>query len=253
MTNQTSNGMNEDINKNNDTLDNITMDLSSKNKSKKVKTIMAIIIAALIILAAVYYFDLSRILSGNKTVAIVNGEKIKMSEIDERFEQITTLTNEQGVNTDDPVVASATRLQILDEIINTKILAQNAKEAGIEIDAEAVEKEIQFIIDQIGDEKTYKDQLYQAGITEKQFKNSVAERLAIQEYISQNVDLESINVTDKEISEFYKQISATQKNVPPLDAISPQIASQLLFDKQQQAVVIFAATLRDTADIETSL
>jgi len=252
MENKTSNGMKENMNENDSISNNMEMDSSPKKRSNKLKKIIIIIVAVLAVLTVIYYFDLIGVVKGNKTVAIVNDDKITRLEVDKRFEQITAIAKEQGVNIDDSD-AVATRLRILDELITTKLLAQAAKEAGIESSIDAAQKEIQFIIDQLGDEKIYKEQLDQANISEEEFKNDVAQQLAIQEYISQNVDLESINVTDEEIYAFYEQISAGQENIPPFEIVSSQIASQLLSNKQQEAVEAFVVTLRDNADVETSL
>lgn len=253
MANKISNNMNENMNESNSVPNEEVLDTPPKKKSKKTKIIIAIIVVILIALSAAYYFDLGGVFKGGKVIATVNGEKIVKSEVDERFKQIIALAKGQGVNTDDPENINIARTKALEELIDTKLLFQEAKKAGIVLDDKAADKEIQLIIDQVGDEKTFKEQLSKAGITEEQFKNDITKKLIIQKYITQNVDLKSIKVTNKEISDFYEQISAGQEGVPPLKVIRSQISSQLLSNKQQQAIAAFVKTLRETAKIETSL
>ena len=243
--------MNEKINEVNVASNNEVNEVVSPRKKRK--KIVIIIIAIIIAGAVAYYFDPGNVFTGKKIVAVVNGDKITNSEVGERFEQIIALAQDQGIKTDNPASSVIAKERVLDELIATKLLLQGAEEAGVVIDKEVIDSEIQFIIDQIGDEKIFKDQLNEAGITKEQFRNDIVERLTIREFISQNINLESINVTEKEITDFYGQISEAQENVPPLEAISSQIASQLLSNKQQEAIVAFVATLRDVADIEISL
>jgi len=184
------------------------------------------------------------------TVAVVNGEKIKQSDIDNRVNQILTSPQAQGVDTTDPALLTQVKEQVLNELINTALLLQKSEEAGIVSDPEAIEAEYQLAVTQTGGEEELKEQLSASGITVAKFRENLRDQLIIREYLTANTTIFSISVTDEEVSKFYEQISTTQEGTPPLDEIRAQVEGQLIANKQQVELDAFITDLREAAEIE---
>jgi len=125
-------------------------------------------------------------------------------------------------------------------------------ESGIEISQEAIDNEIQAAKDQAGSQENYEQQLATANLTEEQLRENIVRQLATREYVFQNVDVNSVTVSDEEIQKFYDDSKVAQPDLPPLDAIRDQAEQQLLTNKQQELINQFIATLRDEADVQTT-
>ena len=221
---------------------------SRKNYNRNIAISVVIVVIALIIVldfnGTISLFNLQ------PAAVVVNGEKIKQSEVDKRIKQVLSSPQAQTVDTTDPTLLAQVRQQVLNELINTAILLQAAEEAGIVSDPEAVEAEYQLAVTQNGGEEALKEQLIASGISIAEFRENLRDQLIIREFITVNTTIFSQSVTEEEVAEFYEQISAGQEGIPPLSEIRSQIETQLIGDKQQVELDAFITTLREAALIE---
>ena len=219
-----------------------------KNYNKNIAISVIIVVIALIVVldfnGTISLFNLQ------PTAVVVNGEKIKQSEIDKRIKQILSSPQAQGIDTTDPTLLTQVRQQVLNELINTAILLQAAEEAGIVSDPEAVEEEYQLAVTQNGGEEALTEQLSIGGISIAEFRENLRDQLIIREFITVNTTIFSQSVTEEEVAEFYEQITASQEGVPPLSEIRLQVETQLIGNKQQVELDTFIATLREAALID---
>lgn len=223
--------------------------LSTKVPKMSNTTALAILVVVVALVAGLEFTGVVDIFSEEPVAAMVNGEKITQGEADARFAAIISSPQAEGIDLNNKEVLSGLRSQILDELINTKLLLQGAAKVGIVADSKVVEDEVQLIITQIGGEEELKSRLIENDLTEAEFKKSIVEQFAIQAYIEANTDVEEVAVTEEEIETFYEQITATSEDVPPLETIHDQIEAQLVSEKQLQIANIFISTLRDAAKI----
>jgi peptidyl-prolyl cis-trans isomerase SurA len=186
-------------------------------------------------------------LEGN--VALVNGVAITRETFDSQLAEIIA---SRGGDIEDAEVLLQTKTQILNNLITAELLSQGVLEGGIEIPKEDVDKEIQAIKDQIGSQEAFEEQLVGASLTEEQLRVNITNQLATQVFIRQNVDIEAVTVSEEEVRASYDEAKAAQPELPAFEDFKSQIERQLIFEKQQELIDNFIASLGEKADIETA-
>lgn len=220
---------------------------STKKYKKVIFLLLVIAVFAGLMYASISFFGLG---GGNKIAAKVNGNNILRSELQKRFEQDTQRAASQGIDTSSPEIAKQVKSRILEELINTELLVQAAKESGIEVSQEEVDKEADFVKEQLGGQEALSSRLSEVGMSESEFKKEVLRQLMIQKYLLENIDIDSTKATEDEINLAYKQASSVSDNIPPLSEIKDQVASQVSIDKQQKLLEALIEKLRSNANIE---
>ena len=189
-----------------------------------------------------------------ESVATVNGVDIPQDQYDAQLANALSVLKNQGVDVTSPEKIQEVKVQVLNDFINNELVAQAVIKAGIKPTAEDVEKQFQIIQTQAGGVDGLKAELVKANITAAQLREKIAKQLAVQAYLLQNVSgINSVTVSDAEISAFYKEYSAGKTGVPALKDLKEQIKQQIITNKQQALVSTFVATLRASAKIVTNL
>ncbi|MCD6319377.1 MAG: peptidylprolyl isomerase [Candidatus Desulfofervidaceae bacterium] len=131
----------------------------------------------------------------DKIVAIVNDEVITLSELKEVARQLTHLS--------DP--PPEVERKVLEELINTRLAAQQARRLGIEVKDEEVEKAVQDILKQnrITLEQLKAD-LAKGGLSYEEYKNWLKEQIIKSKLISLEVQ-GKVTVTEDEMMRYYKE------------------------------------------------
>jgi len=181
--------------------------------------------------------------------AMVNGVAISKSFFEAQVETAVASFKGQGIDVENPDNLLQIKNQVLTDLINNELLVQAVKEAGIEVSAEDIDKEVQIVKDQAGSQEIYEQQLAAANLTEAQLKENISNQLAVRVYLIQNVDISSVTITDDEVQKFYDDIKATQPELPSLDEIEDQVREQLIATKQQALINAFLVTLREEAEV----
>ncbi len=226
--------------------------LSEKTKqTKKSGNIIKLVLFIIVILAFVYYADNAGFFDKFKKghlVAKVNNEAITKKDLDQRINLFKVQLQGAGADfSEDDIKAQA-----LDSLINDKLLVQKARENGYVVSDDDVSSEIESIIAQLGGKAEFKNQLLKEGLTEKELRTGIKNRMLVQKYISDNIDLESENasLTEEEIKSFYDDFFGSQQNPPSYEDVKDQIKNQLLNQKRRDKINAFVSSLRDEAKIE---
>lgn len=139
---------------------------------KKSYIILAAIVAVVVIAAAAWI-----IFNKSTAIAIVNGERITRKEFLDKME-------------------SQAGMQILQEMINAKLVAQEAAKAGIEVTTERVDEEMVKIKENLGDQYDYMLSMY--GMTEDSLRKTLEQNL-----LAYEISTKDIVVTDEQIATDY--------------------------------------------------
>ena len=226
---------------------------SKPKMNKKVMTV-SVIVAIIIILGALEVSGTTHFVmpfvNQFRAVAYVNGEKITKSEFEARKEQILNSPQAQQLNLSDPTVLSNIESQILDEMINTDLLLQEAGKAGITASADDVQKQYDDIATRLGGEDKLLAELKNNNLSHDGFLKNIGDQLVIESLLSQNVSTSTITVSDEEIQTFYDQNVKGQDGAPALAEISSQIRDQISSQKQQLLVNDYIDGLRASSSIQ---
>jgi len=247
----------------------------SKNKNGIIIITVAVLIAVGIVVYAAYFKDSDDMMDGKgadivntvekkpyvfdefdetKLIASVNGDEILQGELMTRFKQVIYQIELQGgtvvKGSEDAVKLKE---QVLDNLINDRLLLQKAEKENLTATAEEIDNGVADIIKQVGSEEDFNSQLARENMTLDDFRKLVEGQIIIQKYILQSVDLDSISVSEEEINDFYARISEGKEGVPSLEEVRPQVESEISGNKQRELVLDFLKSLRDAADINISL
>lgn len=193
------------------------------------------------------------------SVATVNGVAILKATFDAQLQNAVASYKAQGTDiTLDAAKFAQLKAQILDALINNEVLNQAAKAAGITASSTLVDNQYQTILSQEGGVAKLAADLAKNNLTDAQLRQNIANQLADQTYLLQNINVSAITVSDAEIAAFYAQYSAVQKTasstaaVPALKDLSAQIKQQIITNKENSLVADLVASLRAKANIATS-
>lgn len=228
-------------------------------KKSKAKKIILIIIILLVIGGATFYFMTGSFnnwkkisILGGDSVAVVNGEKITRSEFDLRFNQIKEIAKSQGANLEDEKIVKEIEKTTLDEMINEKILIQDAKNKGLIASVADVEKAYNEMFAKFKNKEDFIKELTAQNLTEQSLKENIIRQLTLIKYVDQNIDSKNITVTEKEVSDLYKTLSEKQKNIPKFEQIKTEIENEIKQNKLRAKILDIIAKLKTGAKIEIS-
>lgn len=109
-------------------------------------------------------------------------------------------------NADAKAVYDAQKDQIVNYLIETQLVLQDAKGLGIEVTDEQVDEEVKIGKEQLGSEEAYKSFLEQQGMTEEELRAYLKENLIIGQVLEQVT--KDVAVTDEEVSKYYEDNKA---------------------------------------------
>ena len=195
------------------------------------------------------------VVSNAPTVATVNGVAITKDAYDAQLATAITAFKGQGMNTDDPTQLAQIKTQVLNDLISNELVTQGIAAAGIKPTDAEVEAQFQAVLTQVGGMDKLKEQLVAANLTEAQLRINITRQLAVQAYLTKNIDMSTTTVTDAEIQKFYddnvKNLPKGQ-TAPVFKDVKEQIRQQLVSNKQQVLITAFVASLKEKAKVETT-
>lgn len=150
------------------------------------------------ILITLTIISIAGIFGCSRPVATVNGEKITEATFKIRMKERLEGHKAQGVKVDEKRLKDA----VLQELIAEVLMLQGAKEKGINVTEEELDREIEFIKSMAGGEEKLNKSLKEKGISLEVFRRMTHERLIIGKFIASLVDEGSIK--EKDMQEFYK-------------------------------------------------
>lgn len=176
----------------------------------------------------------------SEVVATVNGEEILKTDYETELENTKNMYAQQGMNLDelDDEMKEQVELSVLNQLVNTKLVLQSAKEEGIAVEQSAVDTELEAIKGQFEDDKGFEEALEKNKITEDELKVQVKDQLTITKYLDSSIG--KIEVTEDEVTvkyDEYKEALASQEQEPEdFETMKPQLEQQVMAEKKSEKV-----------------
>lgn len=169
-----------------------------------------IIILSLLLLIMSNYFKTSFKSNSGKSVALVNGEKIKASDFTKRYEVRKNYYIEkagddsfldQASGKNDLTIDEYIKKTVLDEMVDYKILEEDAKKLGIEVDSKVVDKKLADLKKDLGEK--YKDEQKKLGIKDSFYKDKIMEQEFLKTHEKKVKG--SFEIKDEELKNYYEE------------------------------------------------
>lgn len=147
-------------------------------------------------------------ISADQTVATVNGEKIFGADFNvlqtqiaaERGLELATLNKQEK---------DQLQTQIMDMLISRTLLQQAVANAtDINITESEVAVQMETIKGQFENEEAFNEALSAQGITEEALQTQISYELAVQEYLEQELNISSVDVTEAEVETLIEELRA---------------------------------------------
>lgn len=181
----------------------------------------------------------------------VNGEKIAQSLYQKNYEQLALQAASQGADAADPATAEQIKKQAIDVLVNSALLKQAARNAGIVVTPEQITERYQGIVDAQGGEEALAARMAELMITKEGLMSDIEDEILIQTHLDTAVDLKSIDVTKEEVDAFYKSVTSNPEvKVPPLEEVREQVEQEIRYGKQQELIGEYIETLKKDAKVE---
>lgn len=184
-------------------------------------------------------------------VVKVNGEKIPQSLYNKNYEQLSLQAASQGADVTDPATAEQIKKQSIDVLVNSVLLKQAARKAGVVVTDDQIAERYQGIVEAQGGEETLTARMAELKITKEGLMSDIEDEILIQTHLETAIDKSSITVTSEEIEALYKSVTSNPEvKVPPLDEVRPQIEQEIRYGKEQELISEYIDTLKTDAAIE---
>lgn len=212
---------------------------NNKNNGKSGLGRWLAILAVIMLLSVGYYTYTRPVSQESKILATVNDEPITESFLNQQYENLPKA-----------VQATLAKEDLLESLIEAKLLEQEAKKQGIEVASEEVQKELNSIKANYESESDFNSALKEEGITVSDLEHSIKSNIAIFKLVNSTI-LSKIDVSDDEINSFYKEKKGQFEGLNlTLKEISAVIRKNLLYEKQQLAVRTYISQLKVMAAIK---
>ncbi|MGA1863939.1 MAG: peptidylprolyl isomerase [bacterium] len=141
-------------------------------------------------------------LKEDSMIASVNGIVITKSEVDSEREKLARQF--QGKIPPDQMESIMPKLwqQALENLINLRLLNQEADSKNIQLDNEAIDKQIQQISSRFPNPEKFKEQLSAMGISEEKLRDEIGANLRIEKLLETTSE-KNEEVSENEIKDFY--------------------------------------------------
>jgi SurA N-terminal domain len=236
----------------------------TSNPKKKKSNMLRIIIA--LVLLAILGALATKFMAGGSTdgkksasldpaaiVASVNGVNISRAELNKKIDQVKSTVPE---GTADPSQDAAFELQLLDEVVNLKLLVSTAEAKGFTVTDEDIQKEVASLTEAFGGETEFQKQLQDNNLTIEDLRENMHNELLIRQLVDSETAIKGVAVTPEEIKKTYDEAmtgAPEGQDVPPLEEVTEMIRAQLLQQKSAAIVQEYINTLREGAKIDILL
>ncbi len=150
-----------------------------------------------LLLSSVAYAAQSRV------VAVVNGDMISSFDLEKRLVPVYILNKVDSKKESQKETREKMARQILDLMIQEKILLQEAEKNGISIPQEALEQQFQARVASTGKkEDTFLKEMKKQGYTKELLLDEIKREIMIQQLISKNVT-NKIVISDEDVEEYF--------------------------------------------------
>lgn len=140
----------------------------------------------------------------NKVVATVNGEPIMLSDLEHLLQPVYKRYAQIYSGHELEKRKRYARRQLLDQLIENKIILQVAKEAGVEISEAILEEQLAEVKDKFGSIEEFEEALKSEGINLEEYKEDFNEQLTVRAMVEKEV-ISKVKVRPQEMVSYYAQ------------------------------------------------
>jgi len=171
--------------------------------SRKISCLLTIAITVVCMMAVSSALGETKKNQKEEKVAVVNGAPIEKDEFDGEvfLIQKTVLGLGKPLSCEQ---VSLIRREVLESMIRRELLYQAARKSGIKPDENAINKDINSLKQQFSGETEYKNELSRRGINEEVLRARMIRNSLVQKYVDKEFT-DKVNVTDKEIQDYYQK------------------------------------------------
>ena len=186
----------------------------------------------------------------DRIVAIVNSEAITQNDLNDRFATIVKQLQKQGTKLPPQ---DELRKQLLDRMINDAVQMQEAKETGIKIDDETLDKTLQRIADENNLSMTeFRRLLEQDGVRWQKFREEIRGEVLMQRLREREVE-GNINVTEAEVDtqlalESREATTDQEFRLAHILVLVPEQATSAQIEARRKRALLALAELRKGAE-----
>lgn len=144
----------------------------------------------------------------NKTVATVNNEIVTLEDFQKKVSPLIEQYQRVYKGADAAEKMKALKKELLNQMVDEKLLRQEAKRQNIVATKQDIEKgigEVKKRFSPDNDYKDYKDELARQGYTEKTFEKDIKEQLMVMKLIEREVKEKVGPPTEEEIKKYYEE------------------------------------------------
>ncbi|OIP77504.1 MAG: hypothetical protein AUK16_01745 [Parcubacteria group bacterium CG2_30_44_11] len=187
-------------------------------------------------------------------VAVVNGQKVKVEEFQQSYDQAAAVAIQQGF---DPATDAAVRAEVEKQativMVNTVLMIQKATEAGFTVTEEAITEEVGKLETQFGGADQLATALSGAGLTDAAMRDDLKNQLLVDQFIKSSPEWLAVTVSDEDVQAFYDTVASSTPDLPPFEEVAAEARTQLESQKQQEATAALIERVRTEATIEMKI
>lgn len=220
------------------------------------------VISLIIVLAAIVFALIFLLPQTSKAVAELNGKQITQSEFNEKLSKTKDFI--KGSGSTETITAEQEkelRKNILEGMINERLVADYAAENNLSVTNEELVAEYAKVVNSSGGEEALQTQLKKFNITKDQLNEDIRSALTFNKSVEKYVGAEKLVITEKEAKDTYNKLveqsktqnPASTEPIPSFEETKTMLMEQLRAQKintESQALITF---LRGKATIKTFL
>lgn len=211
----------------------------------------ALIVIVLLVLGGAGYYVYANQFAHGGVIGTVDGKKIYRDDFDQTVRTIEEGARQQNIDTTDASIRAEIEKQAFQTVVDNTILRNAAKAAGATATKEEVQAKYDELVAQVGGQEELTRQLAEIDLTDADLRKNIEDRVLVDNYLVMTTDIETLTVTEEEITAFLASIDTT--DLPPLEEIRPQVEAQVLMQKQQQLLAQLMEDLRSKAVVENKM
>ena len=139
--------------------------------------------------------------------------------------------------------------QTVSILVEQTLIKQDAENEGIKVTDEEVQEELVSIKETSGEDQ-FTTLLEQLQLSEDEFKEQLTGELVTRKYMDSEFEVE---VTDKEVQEYYDQLKEQNGEIGKLEEVEGQIKDVLTNEKQSEQLRTRIDELKENAEVENVL
>lgn len=157
----------------------------------------------------------------DRIVAVVDDNAIFKSEIDQTVKQVIL---QRGATDLQPSERAELERQVLDELINSKLILAKAGKLGIDVPFSEVEKLVDQALEEnkttLGGEEAFKQQLEREGLTldglKQLYREQYRNRMLVERVLATDIDRSSVQISEDDLRAMY---DTRKDKLPPRPAV----------------------------------